>query len=308
MKKKIFIPIIIALASQMIVSGCGDTKVSEKQTSQNLSTPTQTIDVSQDIIENTVEQDSKEIEKKIIQANYENCFEKINGCIVIYDEMQNEYVVYNEDLGGQEASPCSSFKVISGLIGLEEGVLTSSDSRMNYNGSKYPIDLWNEDLTLKEAFQCSCVWYFKKVMDQVGSEKVTQYINDLKYGNCDLTEWKGSGINPTDDTNGFWLESSLKISPMQQVNVLSNIFEGKADFSTQNIDIMKEIMFTDIINNYNVYGKTGTGNNNAWFVGFFEDDKKIYYFATRLVGDDTQNVSGNIAKEITFNVIQQFNK
>ena len=35
----------------------------------------------------------------------------------------------------------------------------------------------------------------------------------LNYGNKDISEWDGSDINPLPQLNGFWLESSLKISP-----------------------------------------------------------------------------------------------
>ena len=307
MRLKVFISIIIALVGCTILIGCSNNKVNEQHTSQRFTIDTKEADVTHEKTEDVVPQASEGFKEKTVEVNYENYFDKINGCIVIYDETQNKSVVYNKELITQEASPCSTFKIISGLIGLEEGVLASSDSTMNYNGSKYSIDTWNKDLTLKEAFQYSCVWYFKKVIDQVGPEKVTQYINDLKYGNCDISQWAGSKINPTDDTNGFWLESSLMISPMQQIDVLSDIFEGKTNFSTQHIGTIKEIMFTGTINNYNVYGKTGTGRDNAWFIGFFQDENKTYYFATRLVGDDSQNVNGQSAKEITFNIIQEFN-
>jgi bla regulator protein BlaR1 len=51
---------------------------------------------------------------------------------------------------------------------------------------------------------------------------------------CDTSEWDGRGINSFPELNGFWLESMLKISPIEQVNVLAEIFDGKTDFSKQN--------------------------------------------------------------------------
>lgn len=129
----------------------------------------------------------------------------------------------------------------------------------------------------------------------------------MNYGNSDLSEWDGSGINPTTDTNGFWLESSLMISPIQQAKVLANIFEGKTNFSDQSVNLMKEIMQVEKNDDHTIYGKTGTGRNNAWFVGFFEKDNKNFYFATRLVGDEMHHVSGNSAKEITLHIVDQMN-
>ena len=42
---------------------------------------------------------------------------------------------------------------------------------MNYNGTQYPNLEWNKNLTLKEAFQTSCIWYFRQVINAVGKMK-----------------------------------------------------------------------------------------------------------------------------------------
>ena len=39
-----------------------------------------------------------------------------------------------------------------------------------------------------------------------------------------VTEWNGSNANPLAELNGFWLESSLRISPFEQVQILAKIF------------------------------------------------------------------------------------
>ena len=53
--------------------------------------------------------------------------------------------------------------------------------------------------------------------------------------------------------NGFWLASSLKISPYGQVRVLSDIFEGRTGFSPEHVKIVKNIMSAD---GGGIYGKT----------------------------------------------------
>ena len=90
---------------------------------------------------------------------------------------------------------------------------------------------WNDNLTLEQAFQTSCIWYFRQVIDEVGAEELQRELVDLQYGNCDISEWDGSNINPLPELNGFWLASSLKISPICQVEVLKSIFEGKSSYS-----------------------------------------------------------------------------
>ncbi len=192
-------------------------------------------------------------------------------------------------------------------MGLENGVIHSVESTMDYDGTTYPIDTWNKDLGLKDAFQASCIWYFRKVIDQVGQDEVQKEIDELQYGNCDINEWEGSTINPLPDLNGFWLESSLKITPKEQVETLANIFNGETKYSEQNIEILKEIMLVDKIGSVSIYGKTGSGkSNNAWFVGMIEKDTQRYYLAIHLNDENSKEVSGPKAKEIALNIINEY--
>lgn len=242
-------------------------------------------------------------------VDYSEAFSGIQGCAIFLNDNKKEYQIYNEEACEKEVSPCSTFKIISTLIGLKKGILTSAETKMNYNGTKYPIDDWNRDLNLKEAFQASCIWYFRSVIDKVGQDSMQEEINKIHYGNCDISEWKGRSINSFPELNGFWLESSLKISPKEQVKILSNIFDGKTDFSNENIEILKEIMLVDKINNVFVYGKTGTGGeDNAWFVGMIEKGDEKYSFAVHLNKGKGNEISGQKAKEIAFKIINQYYK
>lgn len=249
----------------------------------------------------------------IEEADYSEYFDGINGCAVFWNSNTNRYKMYKKESCEKRSSPCSSFKIISTLMGLESGAIDSADSTMDYDGTVYPNDSWNKNLGLKDAFRESCIWYFRKVIDQVGPEKVQEYLDNLEYGNCDISEWNGSGINPLPDLNGFWLESSLKISPKEQVEVLARIFDGDTEFSEKNITILKELMLVQQDGNVFVYGKTGTGKNaatgnsdNAWFVGMFENHRERNYFAVRLTDENRKDVNGPKAKEIALNIINRY--
>ncbi|WMJ81572.1 penicillin-binding transpeptidase domain-containing protein [Clostridium sp. MB40-C1] len=239
-------------------------------------------------------------------ANYKESFNGIDGCAVFYNSDMKEYRFYNEQLCEKQVSPCSTFKIIATLVGLEKGVINSIDSKMNYDGTSYPIKAWNKDLNLKEAFQTSCVWYFRKVIDKIGKDNMQKALKKIKYGNCDISQWKGGNINPLPDLNGFWLESSLKISPKEQVEVLANIFNGNTEYSEKNISILKDIMLVDKSDHISIYGKTGTGNkDNGWFVGMIEQDTQKYFFAIHLNDKNSSQVSGPKAKEIALKIIRQ---
>lgn len=238
-------------------------------------------------------------------VDFSEVFQGINGCAVIYSPSQEQFTFYNEDLCRQEKSPYSTFKIVSALSGLKNHVIDDETSQLGYDGTVYSNPEWNGDLTLKEAFQKSCIWYFRKIVDSVGKYEIQQELNHLQYGNCDISEWDGSHINPMEKLNGFWLDSSLKISPLEQVNVLVKIFEGQSMYDNRHIEILKSMMLVSENGAQGIYGKTGSGNGEAWFIGFSELDSEREYFAIYL--DDYVEkdlVSGKMAKEIALEILR----
>ena len=211
--------------------------------------------------------EQSKIEKKVSESNDEEIldlsddFSGVNGCAVLYSPSKNKYSLYNKDMAEQEVSPYSTFKIISTLIGLHNNIIKDETSTLNYNGTQYPNPEWNENLTLQKAFQTSCIWYFHQIINSVGEEEVKKELSELEYGNCDVSAWEGSMINPYKELNGFWLGSSLKISPYEQVEVLSRIFESKSFYDSQNVEILKKIMLIEDEQGKKVYGKTGSGTN-----------------------------------------------
>ncbi|WP_242986890.1 penicillin-binding transpeptidase domain-containing protein [Blautia marasmi] len=225
---------------------------------------------------------------------------------MLYSPSENRYSFYNKALSEQEASPYSTFKIVSALMGLHNDIITDETSTMNYNGTEYPNPEWNGNLTFQEAFQTSCIWYFRQIIDAVGEDEAEKELSELEYGNCDISKWEGSNINPYQELNGFWLNASLKISPLEQVAVLSKIFEGKSIYDRQDIEILKKVMLTQDNGTQQIYGKTGSGSDGeAWFVGFIETAEQRRYFAVYLndVSQEEQ-ISGSTAKEIALKILE----
>lgn len=52
------------------------------------------------------------------------------------------------------------------------------------------------DISLREAFETSCIWYFRKILDITGKESVQEYLDALSYGNCDISSWEAREIFP----------------------------------------------------------------------------------------------------------------
>ncbi len=240
--------------------------------------------------------------EQVKEADYSTYFGSRNGCAVFYNADENTMEIYNSEMANTRFSPNSTFKIIAVLEGLRYGVIESENSHMHYNGGKYPFESWEKDLNLKEAFRESCVWYFRQVIDKVGQENMQKDIDKLGYGNRDISMWQGSGEAPTPDTNGFWLGSSLKISPVEMTRIIADIFEGKTDYDQSDIAILKNVMQSD---KDGIYGKTGTGRDNtAWYAGFYEYGSSRTYFAVHIEGGNI-STAGADAKEAAYGIISE---
>lgn len=301
-RKRCGIIVIIACLIIGSIPGCG---VKADENSQ-LSRAEQTGETDQSKKVQIADVKSEETQPTTVSADYSEEFEYVKGCAVLLDPGNNIYTFYNEDKCRTRVSPDSTFKIISALIGIHNRVVTSEDSKMGYSGVSYPVDAWNADLRLEDAFQSSCIWYFRKILDEVGKDTVQEELNKLSYGNCDISQWNGSGVNPLPELNGFWIESSLQISPLEQTEILRSIIEGHSIYTGSEIEILKNIMLLETDGSTKIYGKTGTGTDGtAWFVGFAEKEKSDIYFAVYLDDASSDVINGNKAQEIAFNVLRK---
>ena len=219
-----------------------------------------------------------------------------DGTFVLYDTVSDQYQIYNQELSTKRISPDSTFKIYSGLFALEEDIIHYDASGQKWDGTTYSFDTWNKDQTLATAMQNSVNWYFQNLDIQLGYQKLYSYYKKISYGNCDLT----AGINY------YWAESSLKISPVEQVMLLSNLLENKWAFEEENVQAIKNSLFISDTAIGRLYGKTGTGvvngqSSNGWFIGFLERGERVYCFATNLQNAD--NATGSNASEITVEIL-----
>lgn len=230
------------------------------------------------------------LEKKQIikEVDYSDSFKGINGCAVFYNVKQNSYDIYNLDLCKEQISPYSTFKIISTLMGLSKDIFSNVEFTQSV------------DVTLQEAFKKSYVWYFEKVMSLLERDYVQKTLENIGYGNTNLSVWEENNHNK------FWIASSLKISSLEQVEVLSKLFEDDRYFTKNVIEQVEDLMLVEENDYYSVYGKTGSASKkDAWFVGFFKKETEKTYFAVR-IADETQKVAGKIAQEIAIDIINKY--
>ncbi|WP_418447965.1 penicillin-binding transpeptidase domain-containing protein [Bilophila wadsworthia] len=215
-------------------------------------------------------------------------FQGFDGTFIMYDEGADRYTVFNKTLSETRLPPCSTFKVFHALIGLDSGVLDRDDARtlMKWNGKPSSIAAWNHDHTLASAMRHSVVWYFQRVATGIGEERMQRGLDRIGYGNRDIS----GGLTR------FWLQSSLKISPREQVGLLRALFNGSLPFAAEDIAVVKRDITLSSGNGVRFMGKTGSGSDDAdkgiigWFVGGVETPHNRWSFAVNIQGPDASGV------------------
>lgn len=157
--------------------------------------------------------------------------------------------------------------------------------------------------TLTDLTVCddtSVNWYFQSIDEQLASTNIYNYIQQIGYGN----------ENVSGDLSTYWLESSLKISPVEQVELLMKLQNNSLGFSSENINAVKDSICLSSSNTGKFYGKTGTGrvggqDVNGWFIGYIEIVNNTYFFATNIGADN--NATGSNAAEITMSILSDMN-
>lgn len=149
----------------------------------------------------------------------------------------------------------------------------------------------------------------------IGQDLIQRELDRLQYGNCDISDWEGrlNTNNSNRALTGFWIESSLLISPVEQVEVMERIFGDNSAYSEKTQAELKQVMLLPEIDStdISIYGKTGMGKANgivvdAWFTGFAESTTGKIYFCVRLGRNDGMNVSSSLAKEIAIKIVSDY--
>lgn len=227
-------------------------------------------------------------------------FGEFDGSFVLYDLGNDAWSIHDIDYATRRVAPNSTYKIYAALFGLEEGVITSENTFIAWDEKNYPFDTWNNDQILQSAMSNSVNWYFQSLNEQLGYPSVNKYIQQIKYGN----------ENMSGDFSSYWMESSLKISPIEQVELLTKLQNNSFSFAPENINAVKDSICISSSDAGSFYGKTGTGrvngqDVNGWFIGYIETADNTYIFATNIGADS--NATGGNATEITMSILSDMN-
>lgn len=205
-------------------------------------------------------------------------------------------------------SPNSSFKIPLAVIGFESGVLKTAHNpvwkpqkpvtflKYYHDGEQSPSS-W---------MRWSMPWYSQILTQKMGMKKFQMYIDKLRYGNQDLSGDKGQDNGLTDS----WLSSSLKITPIQQIEFIEKLAKNELPFSKESQIKAKDLaklMEAGHWNGWNLHGKTGSSDfdkvniREGYFVGFAERNGEIISYVIHTsgeVGDKNAKTGGLQAKKI----------
>jgi beta-lactamase class D len=264
-----------------LVAGCSspaavDTNLKQEEADQGNKPQTEPLDIS--------------------NMQVDKYFPHNKGTFVMRDMLTNQTFIYNEERARKPQPPESTFKIVNALIGLQVGVVQDEYEVKRWDGVKRSRGEWNKDHTLGSAMRASAVWYYQAMARDIGKERMQEWLNKLNYGNKDIS----AGI----DT--FWLNSSLQISPLEEMEFLSRLVQEKLPFDKKHMKTVKRMLIQEEGDNYTLFGKTGTRNNPpaGWFVGFVESNYHTYVFAANIDGQGT--VAPQKIKDLATDILKEY--
>jgi len=226
--------------------------------------------------------------------------DSIIGSVLIYDLNNNTYHSNNFNWAKIGRIPASTYKIPHSLIALELGIV-DSNYLLKWSGEKRAFKIWQQDLTLKQAFHYSCVPCYQQIARKVGETRMNSYVDKFEYGHMDIHD---------ENIDNFWLIGESKINQFQQLDFLKRLYLSQLPISKRTEIIFKQMFIAKQTDDYILRAKTGltmrNDSYNGWYVGYIETSDNVYFFATNISPKDKYNKSfNNKRKNITINAFKQ---
>lgn len=224
------------------------------------------------------------LKKYFDSANVEGSFSLLNnqtGMITIYDMKADT----------ERVSPGDIFKIAETIIALQTTRLTDSSSKLIVS------DTGNVTMKLKDAFDKNDTTFFRKLQTKIGSQPMSAWVDSLHYGNLKTSD------------SAFWLNGELKISPDEQLGLMSKIYFDKLGVDKYAQQVVKDLMLKEDNTLYKFSYTTGsaTGNKNqpmAWVCGWIEENLHVYFFTCIVSSKDQKTNLEQTGLSVTKNILK----
>lgn len=208
----------------------------------------------------------------------------VKGCFALFDNGTGKITVYDRDRYFDSVyTPASTFKIVNSLIGLQEGKISSDTMTIAWDGVVRPVESWNKDLNMKEAFRVSAVPYYQEVARRIGKARMQFWLDSMGYAQ------KNGRTEITGPIDSFWLNGAVKVTPDEQLGLVKLLYFDNLPFFHTYQQSVKDAMLQEDKSSYQLSYKTGwTGwvekeqRHIGWVVGWIVENKHPYFFVLNI--------------------------
>lgn len=175
----------------------------------------------------------------------------------------------------ERRTPWSTFKIPHTLIALETRAVSGPDEVIDWSPARHPAQAywpkdWARPQTLASAFERSTAWFYQELVPRIGTQAYRRWLTQLQYGNA--------AVAP--GNTAFWLDGTLTISPVEQVDFLVCLLSSGCGVSSRSLAILDTVALDDEAQGLRLHAKTGSGPQRSgdmdgpfegWYVGYLRD-------------------------------------
>ena len=222
------------------------------------------------------------------------------SCTLLADARSGR-VLLRAGLCERSATPASTFKIALSLMGFDRGVLRDPHTPILQfqKGDVDWRDSWRSQTDPARWMKESVVWYSQRIVALLGRHQFENYVRTFGYGNRDL-----SGKPARSDGRRMeWINSSLQITPAEQLNFLQRLVTRQLPVSAAAVEQTAAILKQDMQSGgWTVYGKTGSGaysenRDVGWFVGWAVKDRQTVVFVRQTAAESPAGPAGLLARD-----------
>lgn len=200
----------------------------------------------------------------------------VEGTIVVADERSGARWVHDGERAATPYLPASTFKVPHALFALDAGVVRDEFQVFRWDGQERSIRSWNRDQDLRSSMRNSTVWVYQEIAREIGEDSERRYLEKIGYGNADVS----GGIDR------FWLDGGLRISALEQVEFLRQLYRNQLPFRVEHQRLVKDVMIVEAGRHWILRAKTGwhlrEGADLGWWIGWVERPQGAVFFALNI--------------------------
>jgi beta-lactamase class D len=188
-------------------------------------------------------------------------------------------------------------------MAFDAGILKAESSSFKWDGTKTGREVWDRDQTAATWMRDSVVWVSQRLTPLLGMDKVKAYLEAFDFGNRDMS----GGLTRA------WLESSLQISPDEQLRFWQRFWREELPVSKHAFAMTKKLTLVDTSpSGWTLHGKTGSGAASdlwlGWFVGHVSRKDRAYVFVcsyTDRIPSGDHRPSGWIARDMAKQILAE---